>query len=87
MAEAQDGAITGIVLPVEATPVVYAIQADDTITSAYTDNNGAFLLQKLDAGSYTVGIEPVSGFNEEILMDIQVNVGDVTDVGTIQLAQ
>ena len=87
IAEAQDGGISGIVLPLEATPVIYAIQGQDTITSAYTDSEGAFLLQKLEPGSYTVGIEPVSGYNEEILTDIQVALGEINDVGTIQLAQ
>ena len=87
IAEAQDGAISGIVLPVEATPVVYAIQGQDTITSTYTENDGAFLLQGLDAGSYTVGIEPSSGYEKQSLLDIMVAIGEVSDVGTIQLAQ
>ena len=88
IAEAQDGAIRGIALPLEATPVVYAIQGDDTITSAYADqSNGAFLLQGLDPGSYTVGVEPTPEYNKEILNDILVTLGEVTDVGTIQLAK
>ena len=87
VAEAQDGAISGIVLPLEAKPVVYAIQGQDTVTSAYTDGGGKFLLQGLDAGNYTVGIEPSSDFNEQILNDIQVTLGEITDIGTIQLTR
>ncbi|GJM28591.1 MAG: hypothetical protein DHS20C17_12260 [Cyclobacteriaceae bacterium] len=87
IAEAQDGAIAGSVLPLEASPAVYAIQGSDTITSAFTNNNGDFLLSGLDTGSYTVGIEPADEYQEISLTDVQVSIGQVTDVGTVQLSQ
>ena len=85
--EALDGAISGVVLPLDANPVIYAIQGSDTITSAYTQENGEFLLQGLEAGSYTVGVEPNASYTEEILVDIQVDLGIIKDVGTIELVQ
>jgi hypothetical protein len=87
IAEAQDGAIGGIILPLDATPAVYAIQGSDTITSAFTDSNGAFLLQGLEAGSYTVGIDPSLDYLQSSKENVQVSIGEVTDIGTIQLSQ
>ncbi len=85
--KALDGAISGVVLPLDATPVIYAIQGSDTITSAFTKDNGRFLLQGLEAGTYTVGIEPNASYTEEILVDVQVTLGSITDVGTVELSQ
>lgn len=85
--EALDGGISGIVLPLDATPAVYAIQGSDTITSAFTDDSGAFLLQGLDAGSYTVAIDPSPDYSEESVENVQVSIGDITDIGTVQLSQ
>ena len=81
-----DGAIMGTILPLEATPVVYAIQGEDTVTSAFTDDNGVFLLQDLEEGTYKVGIDPADGFNEESIEDVGVSVGEITDIGTVQLS-
>lgn len=86
-AEAQDGAISGVILPLEASPALYAIQGSDTITSTYTDDNGEFTLRGLGAGSYTVGIDPVAGYLQESVENVQVSIGAVTDIGTVQLSQ
>ena len=85
-AEAQDGAISGMVLPLEASPAVYAIQGSDTINSTYTDDNGEFTLRGLEAGSYKVGIDPVAGYQQQSVEDVQVEIGAVTDIGTVQLS-
>lgn len=87
IAEAQDGAIQGIVLPVEATPAVFAIQGTDTLASAFADNTGAFLIRGLDAGTYTVGISPQSDYLETSIENVAVTVGEVTDIGTVELSQ
>ena len=86
-AEAQDGAISGVILPLDATPAVYAIQGSDTVTSSYTDINGAFLLRGLEAGSYKVGIDPSLDYLQSSEENVQVSIGVVTDIGTIQLSQ
>lgn len=87
IAEAQDGAIQGIVLPVEATPAIFAIQGQDTLASAFTDDSGTFLIRGLEAGNYTVGISPSSDYIETSLDNVAVVVGNVTDVGTVALSQ
>jgi hypothetical protein len=86
-AEAQDGAISGIILPLEATPAVYAIQGSDTITSAFTDETGAFLLQDLEPGTYKVGVDPASGYNQHSVENVDVSLGSITDIGTITLSE
>jgi hypothetical protein len=86
-AEAQDGAISGVILPLDATPAVYAIQGSDTITSAFTDNTGVFLLQGLEAGNYTVGIDPSLDYLETAIENVSVSIGVVTEIGTVQLSQ
>ena len=85
--EAQDGAIQGIVLPLEASPAVFAIQGSDTLASTFTDSSGAFLLGGLEAGSYTLGISPATPYIEQSIDNIQVNLGQITDIGTVQLSQ
>lgn len=87
LAEAQDGAIKGITLPVEATAAVFAIQGTDTLSSSFADDKGEFLIRGLQAGSYTVGISPSEGFLETSVENVQVTLGVVTDLGTIQLSQ
>lgn len=86
-AEAQDGAITGVVLPLDASPAIYAIQGSDTITSTYTDASGVFLLQGLEAGTYTVGIDPSTEYQQSSVENVDVTIGEISDIGTVELAK
>jgi hypothetical protein len=86
-AEAQDGAIAGVVLPLDASPAIYAIQGSDTITSTFTDASGTFLLQGLDAGTYTVGIDPSTDYLQTSVENVAVTVGEISDIGTVELAK
>lgn len=83
-AEAQDGAIKGVVYPVEAQPVVMAIMNEDT-ASTYSDN-GNFFLKGLEAGTYTVVFKPIEGYQEVTLTDVEVVLGDVTELDSVFLA-
>jgi hypothetical protein len=85
--EAQDGAIKGVVSPVAATPAVYAIKEADTVGTAYTDATGHFLLRGLAAGTYTVLFVPNSSFESTQKQNVNVVVGQVTDLGTIDISQ
>lgn len=78
--EAQTGAIFGTVEPAEEGIVVYAIQATDSVSS-YTDAQGAFLLQALEAGSYDVAA--VSITDTVKVEGIEVVVGAQSDAGTL----
>lgn len=85
--EAQDGAIKGVVSPVTATPAVYAIKATDTLATAYTDATGHFLLRGLGAGTYTVSFAPNSNFKTTQRENVSVTIGQVTDLGTVQIPE
>lgn len=79
---AVSGSIKGIVLPVEANVYLQAISGNDTI-STYANDNGAFLIQGVPAGTYSVHIIPVLPFLEISIDNVNVSVGNVTDIGTI----
>src|SRR5690606_28017665 len=85
--EAESGAIKGIVEPAESTPAVFAIQDGDTITSAFTDVEGNFLLRGIPEGIYTVTFEPSAGYAKLQVEDVSVETGGVTDMGTVSLPQ
>ncbi|MGI9543563.1 MAG: DUF4382 domain-containing protein [Cyclobacteriaceae bacterium] len=84
-AEAQDGAIKGMITPSEASSVVYAIQGADTVTSTFTNDVGRFLIRGLADGTYTVSISPQDPYQTETRDEVLVNIGNVTDLGTIAL--
>ena len=83
--EAQDGAIKGVVTPVESLPAVFAINGSDTVASTYADEAGKFLLQGVPEGTYLVSFDPKDGFDAFQKADVSVSTGVVTDLGTITL--
>jgi hypothetical protein len=84
--EAQDGAITGVVDPIESSPTVYAIQGEDTLRSTFADTEGKFLLRGLSTGTYTVTFEPIVGYLPTQKQDVSVSTGVVTDLGTVSIS-
>ena len=85
--EAQDGAISGTIDPLASNPAIYAIIAEDTITSTFPDEDGFFMLRGLDQPSYTVGFEPAEGFDEKVLDEVPVTIGEINDLGTIEIEE
>jgi hypothetical protein len=85
VAEAQSGAIKGLISPAESMPAVFAIVASDTIATAYADSTGNFLLRGISPGTYTISINPKEGFNGSEKTGVIVTLGNVTDLGTITL--
>ena len=83
--EAQDGAIKGVVTPVESLPAVFAINGVDTVASTYADEAGKFLLQGVPAGTYIVSFDPKDGFDPFQKTDVSVSTGTVTDLGIVAL--
>jgi hypothetical protein len=83
--EAQDGAIKGVVNPIESTPAVYAISGIDTVGTTYTDDAGNFLIRGLDAGTYKVVFLPNSAYDTLTSENVNVTIGNVTDMGTVQI--
>ncbi|MEJ1237864.1 DUF4382 domain-containing protein [Chryseolinea sp. T2] len=84
--EATSGAIKGSVTPAEATPAIYAIlTSGDTVATAYANEDGAFLLRGLEAGTYTVGFSPKTGYSISQKTGVSVINGQVTDIGVVSL--
>ncbi len=85
--EAVTGNISGTILQNEAKAAVFAISNSDTLSTTFADTtSGEFTLVGLEEGSYTVSVEPREGdFDSELLENIDVTVGDIKDVGEIEL--
>ena len=79
--EGVDGVIIGKVEPPMITPV-YAIMGTDTL-GAFTDSTGAFMIQGVAAGTYSLWITPPATYNDTTITGVSVTNGNVTDVGTI----
>jgi len=84
---AETGNIAGVVTPFEARAAIFAIVGEDTLSTTYADDeNGEFMLMGLDQGSYKVSVEArEEGYEPKALDDVEVEVGETTDVGTIEL--
>ncbi len=83
VAEAQNGAIKGAISPLDSSPSIYAIIGSDTLSTTYPDATGAFLLQGLGTGSYTVSFQPKGVYIPLKKQNVSVTVGSVTDIGTV----
>jgi hypothetical protein len=82
--EATTGAIKGLISPVEALPTIHAIIGVDTI-STIAEENGNFLIKGLDAGTYKLKVEPVTGYLVKEIEDIDVSLGSITDLETVTI--
>ena len=84
--EASTGAIGGNVTPIDVQMEISATNGVDTI-SAFTDEDGYFVLVGLSQGSYTVTVtpDPTSELATQTIENVEVNVGEITDLGIISM--
>ena len=91
--EAVTGNIAGVVEPVEAEATIYAIDNSgsepEVVSSTPADDvDGSFKLVGLEAGIYTVSVEPANeNYQTEEITGVEVTVGETNEVGTITLSQ
>lgn len=85
--EAITGNISGTVQPADARAAVYAIQDSDTLSTTFADTvSGEFMLLGLEEGSYTVSADPrEDGHDSESVESVDVTVGDINNIGEIEL--
>lgn len=83
--EATSGAIKGVVSPAESAPAIFAIVANDTISTTYADSTGKFLLRGVPEGIYTISFDAKEGYTDYQQLGVSVSVGSVTDMGTVSL--
>lgn len=84
--EASTGAIGGNVTPIDVQMEISTTNGVDTI-SAFTDEDGYFVLVGLPQGSYTVTVtpDPTSELATQSIENVEVNVGEITDLGIISM--
>ena len=87
LSEATSGAIKGEIAPIEASPAVFAISGVDTVATAFPDSTGHFLLHAIPPGTYKVTFVPKTGYLPQQKADVGVTIGNVTDLGLIQILQ
>ncbi|MGK7392804.1 MAG: DUF4382 domain-containing protein [Candidatus Cyclobacteriaceae bacterium M2_1C_046] len=83
--EAENGAIEGVVLPTEITPAVMAIQNGDTLTT-YANEDGYYKIIAVPGGTWDVVFQE-DGYQTETVEDIEVIIGQITRLDTVNLIQ
>lgn len=78
------GSISGAVNPPASNPAIHAILGTDTL-STMINNEGRFLIQDMPDGTYRLVFDPIEGYLQEELDNVQVNRGVVTNVGTVNI--
>jgi len=84
--EALSGIIIGSIVPIDVQTEITATNGTDTISS-FANADGNFMLVGLPEGSYTITITPDidSGLTEQVIENVDVTVGNSTDLGEIIL--
>ncbi len=80
-----DGAIMGSVIAPNADIEVVASNSEEKITGT-TDENGEFFITGFNEGIYTVTITTENTDKVETFQDVEVKIGEVTALGTVDLA-
>ncbi len=78
------GSISGLISPSDLNVMVHAINADEDTASTQPEE-GAYLINLLLPGSYTVVVEPEdeSGFSDITIPDVIVNEEEITELETV----
>ena len=83
---ATTGQLTGTILPLDAQPMVKAVQMDEVFT-AMPDNKGNFTLN-LPKGNYTIMVTSMAGtYKDTKVGNMQVLAGTAQSVGTVILSK
>lgn len=88
--EATTGAISGIIQPADAKPMIYALNNTDTVATALADTStGNFKIIGLNDGTFTLSIMPAdtTAYQDTTLTNVIVTPGETQQLGTITLKQ
>lgn len=88
-AEATSGAIKGTIQPDSIATIIKAFIPSSADTLTTLSNKGAFFIHGVPSGSYSLMFQPdtTSVYKDSIINNVSVNIGSVTDLGTIPLKQ
>ena len=84
--EAQSGAIKGIINPATADLVVFAKVGEESF-STYPDETGTFLIKGVPPGNYEVYFETSAPYQSKTLENVEVELGEVYDLGIVEIVQ
>ena len=85
LSEAVSGALEGVVSPVDARPLIYAISETKDTSSTFSDEiTGNFMFRGLPGGTYILEFMPLVPFSDSILKDILVKTGSITRLDTLK---
>lgn len=90
VAEAQDGAIEGVIEPNNVKTAIFVLSGADTLRSAYSNaTSGQFFVGGLPSGTFKVTFEPgeESGYESKVVDNVSVSIGQVKQLGTITLEE
>lgn len=79
------GSISGVVTPVELNVMVHAINAAEDTTSTQPGDDGAYLIDLLLPGTYTVVVEPAddSGFSDFTIDNVTLVEEETTELENV----
>lgn len=86
LTEAQDGAIKGTVDPAGMVSIA-VMSGEETITTTTSNEGGEFLIRGLQAGTYRLVFDAEGDGPLTEKSDVQVTLGEITDLGTVALTQ
>lgn len=84
---ATSGLISGTVAPLLSHPEVLVIAGTDTVGTIADPLSGKFTVGGLAAGSYSVKFAPVVGYKDSTITNVNVTLGQNTNLGVITLKQ
>lgn len=86
VAEAQGGAIKGVIDPADAPVVISVMSGVDIVATTGPDDDGNFLVKGLAEGTYQVAVTG-EGYQTVEKTDVTVETGEVLDLGTIEMTE
>jgi hypothetical protein len=85
LSESKTGSILGDVKPAHKHILVNVIANNKIIASSYApENSSKFFIPGIESGIYDISIESGDDGYQKYIRDIQVTIGNVTDLGQIQ---
>jgi hypothetical protein len=85
--ETKSGAIEGSVEPAEINVAVYVMDGTEVISTTYArEGSSEFLAPGIPEGQYTVTFDPgETEYDVKSIDNVDVTIGEVTDIGTVEL--
>lgn len=86
MTEAQDGAIKGKIDPAQSLSIS-VMSGEEIVTTTTSNAEGEFLIRGLETGTYRLIFDLPGDTPDVEKSDVSVELGGVTDLGVVQIAQ